>query len=94
MATHFFFNSKKEVGKKMPPRKLMPQAVPCAPQHWRGQKNSRHKDAAQTPFALIRQCLRCSASIHGTKVNSKQPNLNLSRTGFEVAFDFGSLSTV
>jgi hypothetical protein len=24
MATHFFFNSKKEVGKKMPPLKLMP----------------------------------------------------------------------
>jgi len=24
MAAHFFFNSKKEVGKKMPPRKLMP----------------------------------------------------------------------
>jgi len=24
LATHFFFNSKKEVDKKMPPRKLMP----------------------------------------------------------------------
>jgi len=57
MAMYFFVYSNKEVHKKMPPLKLMPQAVPCAPRHWRGQKNSWLKDATQTPFALIRQCL-------------------------------------
>jgi len=48
MATFFFFNSKKEEGKKMPPRKLMPQAVSCVPHHLRGQKNSRKRPRSNT----------------------------------------------
>lgn len=38
MATHFFFNSKKEVGKKMPPRKLIPLRGPLCSSSLAGSK--------------------------------------------------------
>jgi len=79
LATYFFFNSKKEVGKKMPPRKFEPQALKDSLRSRFSvlltavgvKKNSRRKDAAQTIFALIRQQLRCSTRINGGKVKTK-----------------------
>jgi len=58
MATHFFVNSNKEVSKKMPPHKFMPQALKDFLRSRSSvllaiggnEKNSRHKHTAQTAF--------------------------------------------
>jgi hypothetical protein len=68
MATHFFVSSNKEVSKKMPPRKFMPQALKDFLRSrfsallaiGGNKKNSRQKSPLEQLFVLIRQCLRCS----------------------------------
>ncbi len=97
-ATFFLFNSKKKEGKEMPPRKIAPQAVLCAPRSW-WEQNKLATIKLSLKQILFRPT-KSSGARHDlmgrAKIKSeiKTINLNVPKSGFEVAFDLGALSTV